>query len=276
MTSSNGNIFRVTGRLCGGIHRSLVNSPHKDQWRGALMFSLISSWINGWVNKREAGDLRRHCAYHDVVVLDFLTASDRQVYFEDSGAVELRTPLDIWLESTAATIQHFYAWTVGIVIEMCFILIEICVQTYKYHKIEYRYLMNVSIFCQDSATWSLVPMIGIDLCLWKYAMPPELLRTTWYPFATLIVQESILYIVWQTNIRFVLCLQFTGANFANFVNVFHCIIAWDVLGRTQTKQVRHVVDVSDSFLYGMYELILSCKQFWKCIYCIMELCMCSP
>ena len=32
------------------IHRSPVNSPHKDQWRGALMFTLICVWINGWVN----------------------------------------------------------------------------------------------------------------------------------------------------------------------------------------------------------------------------------
>ena len=30
-----------------GIHRSPVNSPHKGQWRGALMFSLNSAWING-------------------------------------------------------------------------------------------------------------------------------------------------------------------------------------------------------------------------------------
>ena len=33
-----------------GIHRSLVNSPHKGQWHGAMMFSLIYAWINGWVN----------------------------------------------------------------------------------------------------------------------------------------------------------------------------------------------------------------------------------
>ena len=32
-----------------GIHRSQVNSPHKGQWRGALMFSLSCVWINGWV-----------------------------------------------------------------------------------------------------------------------------------------------------------------------------------------------------------------------------------
>ena len=42
-----------------GIHRSTVKSPHKGQWRGALMFSLICVWINGWVNNRAAGDLRR-------------------------------------------------------------------------------------------------------------------------------------------------------------------------------------------------------------------------
>ena len=39
-----------------GIYRSPVNSAHKGQWRGALMFSLICIWINGWVNNREAGD----------------------------------------------------------------------------------------------------------------------------------------------------------------------------------------------------------------------------
>ena len=45
-----------------GIHRSPVNSPHKGQWRGVLMFSLMCAWINSWVNNREAGDLRRHRA----------------------------------------------------------------------------------------------------------------------------------------------------------------------------------------------------------------------
>ena len=53
-----------------GIHRSPVNSPHKGQWRGALMFSLICVWINGWVNNGEAGDLRRYHAYCDATVMD--------------------------------------------------------------------------------------------------------------------------------------------------------------------------------------------------------------
>ena len=52
-----------------GIHRSPVNSPHKGQWRGALMFSLICIWIKGWVNNREAGDLRRCHAHFDVIVM---------------------------------------------------------------------------------------------------------------------------------------------------------------------------------------------------------------
>ena len=52
-----------------GIHRSPVNSPHKGQWRGALMFSLICVGINDWVNNREAGDLRRYRAHYDVIVM---------------------------------------------------------------------------------------------------------------------------------------------------------------------------------------------------------------
>ena len=52
-----------------GVHRSPVNSPHKGQWRGAWMFSLIYAWINGSVNNREAGDLRRHRAHYGVIVM---------------------------------------------------------------------------------------------------------------------------------------------------------------------------------------------------------------
>ena len=52
-----------------GIHRSPVNSPHKGQWRGALMFSLICVWINAWVNNSDPGELRRHRAHYDVTVI---------------------------------------------------------------------------------------------------------------------------------------------------------------------------------------------------------------
>ena len=58
MTSSNGNIFRVTGSL------------FKGQWSGALMFSLICAWIKDWINNCEAGDLRHHRAHYDVIVMN--------------------------------------------------------------------------------------------------------------------------------------------------------------------------------------------------------------
>ena len=77
MTSSNGNIFRVTGPL------SPVNFPHKGQWRGALMFSLICAWINAWVNNREAGDLRRYRAHCDVTVMDLCCNENFQIRFCD-------------------------------------------------------------------------------------------------------------------------------------------------------------------------------------------------
>ena len=59
MTSSNGNFFRVTGPFF-----------HKGRWLGALMFSLICTWTNSWANYRAAGDLRRHRAHYDVIVME--------------------------------------------------------------------------------------------------------------------------------------------------------------------------------------------------------------
>ena len=66
MTSSYGNIFWP---FVVGIHWSAVNSPHKGQCHGALMFSLIYAWTNVWVNNREYGDLKRHRAHYDVTVM---------------------------------------------------------------------------------------------------------------------------------------------------------------------------------------------------------------
>ena len=44
---------------------SPVNPPHKGQWRGTLMFSLVCVWINNG----EAGDLRCHRSHYDVIVM---------------------------------------------------------------------------------------------------------------------------------------------------------------------------------------------------------------
>ena len=61
-------IFSAWPAICAG------NSPHKGQWRGALMFSLICVWIDDWVNNRGAGDLRRYRTHYDVTLMLHWTA----------------------------------------------------------------------------------------------------------------------------------------------------------------------------------------------------------
>ena len=64
-----------------GIHRSPVNSSHNGQRRGALMFSLLCTWINGWVNNREAGDLRRLRTHYDVNVMNISVPTISRVHY---------------------------------------------------------------------------------------------------------------------------------------------------------------------------------------------------
>ena len=61
--------FSALLAICAGNSPVPGISPHKGQWRGALMFSLICVWINGWVNNRQAGDLRRYRVHYDVIVM---------------------------------------------------------------------------------------------------------------------------------------------------------------------------------------------------------------
>ena len=68
MTSSNRNIFRVTGPLWGNAPVN-VNCPHKAQWRWLLMLSVIFIWTNGWPNHQDAGDLRRHRVHYNIVLM---------------------------------------------------------------------------------------------------------------------------------------------------------------------------------------------------------------
>ena len=71
MTSSNGNIFHVTGHLCG-------NSPVPREFptqrpvtrRFDVYFDLRPN--KRLSNNREAGDLRRYRAHYDVIVMESL------------------------------------------------------------------------------------------------------------------------------------------------------------------------------------------------------------
>ena len=90
------------------IHRSPVNSPHKDQWRGALMFSLICAWINVWVNDLEAGDLRRHRARYIVTVMsnDLLSKSKSKKTLFKVGPCKQTTLAFTW-SKCSVTMDHF-------------------------------------------------------------------------------------------------------------------------------------------------------------------------
>ena len=72
MISSNGKKFHVTGLLWG-------DSPHKDQWRRALLFYLISARTYGWAINRDASDLRRHRAHYDVTVMEWKVGSGNKM-----------------------------------------------------------------------------------------------------------------------------------------------------------------------------------------------------
>ena len=67
MTSSNGNIFRVTSPLCVEFigHRWIPRTKASD----AELWCFLCLWMNGWVSNRDAGDLRRHRAHYDVTVM---------------------------------------------------------------------------------------------------------------------------------------------------------------------------------------------------------------
>ena len=66
MMSSNGNVFRVTGPLCGEFtgDRWIPHTKASD-----VELSLICVWINDWVNNREVGDLRRYRGHNDLTVM---------------------------------------------------------------------------------------------------------------------------------------------------------------------------------------------------------------
>ena len=66
MTSSNENIFHVTGPIWGEFTGRRGFPLTKASDTKLVLFTF--AWTNGWVNNRNAGDLRRHPAHYDVIV----------------------------------------------------------------------------------------------------------------------------------------------------------------------------------------------------------------
>ena len=56
--------------FCAGNSPVTGEFPAQSHWRGPSMFSLTCDWTNSWANNRGAGNLRRHHAHFDVIVMD--------------------------------------------------------------------------------------------------------------------------------------------------------------------------------------------------------------
>ena len=69
MTPSNGNILRVTDPLCGEFtgDRWIPRTQRPATRSFDVFFDLRLN--NGWVNNRDAGDLGRHRAHYDVILM---------------------------------------------------------------------------------------------------------------------------------------------------------------------------------------------------------------
>ena len=83
MTSFNGNIFRVTGPLCGEFtgHRRipLTKTSDAELW----CFLWTAPLINSWVNISDTGILRRHRAHYDVIVMDVKSPKHSFLFLRD-------------------------------------------------------------------------------------------------------------------------------------------------------------------------------------------------
>ena len=112
MTSSNGT-FSALLALCAG--NSPVNSPHKGQWRGAFMFSLICALTNSWANNGDAGDFRRHCVHHNVIVMyykDRVSVYGRHWEYQDrnpSNCCQEACPI---ISRTISIIDNLYKFSI--------------------------------------------------------------------------------------------------------------------------------------------------------------------
>ena len=67
--------------FCAGHSLITGEFPAQSQWRGALMGFFICAWTNSWENNGDAGDLRRHLACYDFIVMTFKASDQYNIFF---------------------------------------------------------------------------------------------------------------------------------------------------------------------------------------------------
>ena len=160
-----------------GIPQSPVNSPHKGQWRGALMFTLICVWTNDWVNNRYADDLSRHYAHYDVTVMG-LTGSILVTHISPASF----TPL---LGQSRLTIIRYesFACIMRCIINEISRLYCVC----RFNDITNKDFSNICYIADASMNkmkWSRGLWIDDKIHSWKSAFTPpcEAIKSTWIEF----------------------------------------------------------------------------------------------
>ena len=126
--------FSALLAICAG------NSPVPGQWRGALMFALICTRINGWVNNRDAGDLRRHRTHYDVIVMYY------KIFPPSLNQNTKQRPFEIvWM---IIGVHHFIKHIVILMISdnvMCYNTDRLCYHLFP----EVLWLSRLSLYCND-------------------------------------------------------------------------------------------------------------------------------
>ena len=172
-----------------GIHRSSVDFLHTGQWRGVLIFSLICSWINDWVNNREADDLRRHRAHYDVIIFD-------RMYYHNISHIR-RTKSES-LNLTCLIMQLFCAlfWS------------QVSNREWRYSRssadrpcFNYIWVINNPI-----AYWDASYIRGFTVyCFWEaYVINAAMFNTSWIliPFMMVMCVWIVFYRPWQQVVFF--------------------------------------------------------------------------
>ena len=168
MTSSNGKVFRVTGHLCREFTgpRWIPRTKTRDAELRCYLWS--APWINGWVNNREAGDLRHNNPNYDVILMSLTICGEKpQIIFGLllQRAIIVRRAGLLWSQ------QDFeWRWSAPLfkcltVLEFSFILFDLCLLiTFFNFIMNYVPIVTFWIF-----TYHKIWILSIMFCfIWSY------------------------------------------------------------------------------------------------------------
>ena len=100
--------FSAVLTICAGNLPVTSDFPIQRPATRILMFSVICAWMNAWVNNREAGDLKHHCAHYDVTVMNRVDIIARCQQVADCWH-SLKEDKDLLISYR----QHLVCWWLG-------------------------------------------------------------------------------------------------------------------------------------------------------------------